>query len=283
MEDVRMAGRKTTVALFVMWVLSRHLAAQLPEGSPSAFERKDDLDAFLADARAYEIKLETEPAVTLQLVPRPVMNWVGSAFVWLDRGRPEVIGTVWKSRGTRTRPAVWKHSFHSLSEHPITARFDGQLVWSPRRAGVTFRPVEGVAAPAETPWRRLAQMRELAHDFSVTGVYPRYESPRRTLRMLSQPVYRYASPERVLDGAIFVYTADIEVIDPDAVLLLEARPHDVGWRWEYAFARFHYVELTGYHREKEVWRVEDEALLMNQNRFGAGPGRDGVYYSVARP
>ena len=117
----------------------------------------------------------------------------------------------------------------------------------------------------------------------MTGVYPRYESPRRKLRLLTQPIYRYASPPRVEDGAIFVYSADVVVTDPDALLILEARQHDGQLRWEYAFARFHYIELTGYHRDKEAWKVEDDLGRTRQHRFGTDPGRDNIYYSVARP
>ena len=269
--------------LLAMCLSLSALVAQVPEDSQSDAERKADLDAFLHDAQTYEITLQTEPAVRLHLAPQPVMNWNGSAFVWLNRRRPEVVGTFWKSSDKRTGRSRWQHAFHSLSEHPITARFDGQLVWSPRTPGLQFHPVEGAEVPADKPWRRLVHMRELARDFSVTGVYPRYESPRRTLRMLSQPIYRYASPPIAQDGAIFVYSADVVVTDPDALLILEARPHDGTLRWEYAIARFHYVELTGYHRDREVWKVEDDSLLMRQHRFGADPGRDGIYYSVARP
>ena len=67
-------------------------------------------------------------------------------------------------------------------------------------------------------------MRELSRDFTVSGFYPRYESPRRTLRLLTQPVFRYTSPPQVEDGAIFVYSADVQAIDPDALLILERVP-----------------------------------------------------------
>jgi len=250
---------------------------------PDDAERKADLESFLVDAKSYEIVMERSPAASLDLVQQPVMNWVGSAFVWTDRGRPEVIGTFWNTRSNRTGQLVRQHAFHSLSERPITAKFEEKLVWNPKSAGLQFRPLDGAEAPSDKAWRRLAQMRELSRDFTVSGFYPRYESPRRTLRLLTQPIFRYASPPRVEDGAIFVYSADVQAIDPDALLILEARPKDGKLRWEYAFARFHYIELTGYHREKEVWKVEDESLLTRQHQFGGGSYRDSIYYSVTRP
>ena len=269
------------VVALCLWPFPR--VAQTTATSQPDAERKADLDAFLADAQEYAIVLQKEAAVALQLVPQPVMNWNGSAFVWTERGRPEVIGTFWKGRDNRTAQPRWQHAFHSLSEHPVTAQFHGQLVWSPRAAGVRFRPVDAAEAPADRPWRRLVQMRELASDFSVSGLYPRYESPRRTLRLLTQPIFRYASPPTVEDGAIFVYSADVVVTDPDALLILEARHSDSGLRWEFTFARFHYIELTGFYRDKEVWKVEDDFLQSRQHRFGSDPGRDSIYYTVTRP
>jgi len=275
--------RGTIAVIWAMCLVLLPTAAETQQPNPPDSERKADLDAFLADAQAYAITLRTEPPVDLDLVPQPVMNWNGSAFVWVSNGRPEAIGTFWKGRNNRTGQARWQHAFHSLSEHPITARFDGQLIWSPKEAGLQFRAATGSEPPADKPRQRLAQMRELARDFSVTGIYPRYESPRRTLRLLSQPIYRYASPPAVADGAIFVYSADVVTTDPDALLIVEARPSDGQLRWEYAFARCHYIELTGYYRDKEVWKVEDDSVRARQHQFGADPGRDSVYYSVARP
>jgi len=259
------------------------LPAQIVAPSGQKADRKSDLDAFLADANAYEIVLETEPAAPLHFVPQPVMNWNGSAFVWTQQGRPEVIATFWKGRDRRTGQPRWQHAFHSLSDQPLTARFENQLIWSPKTPGLTFQPVPDARPPADQPRSRLTQMRDLAADFSVTGIYPRYESSRRNLRLLTQPIFRYASPPKVEDGAIFVYSADVEATDPDAFLLLELRRREGELQWEFAFARFHYVELTGYHRDKEVWKAEDDSARARQHKFGADPGRDSIYYSVAKP
>jgi len=247
-------------------------------------ERKALLEECLKDAKTYEITLGTTAPRKLELWPQSVMNWNGSTFLWLREGRPEVIGTIWPSTDARTKLLRWQHAFHSLSEQPIAARFDGPLIWNPKTPGLEFRPVDGAEAPADKPWRRLAQMRALARDFSVVGIYPRYESPRRTLRMMTQPVFRYEPTLGVgQDGAIFVYSADVVVTDPDALLVLEAHQAESKLRWEYAFARFHYIELTGYHRNQQVWKVESESVLARQHVFGAGPDRENIYYSVARP
>jgi hypothetical protein len=259
-------------------------SAQSGETDASA-DRKTNLEAFLKDAQTYAMTLQTAQPGRVELLPQPVMNWNGSAFVWLKDGRPEVIGTFWRSTDRNTGRPRWPHAFHSLSEHPITAHFDERPVWNPKTPGLQFRPVEGTEQPADKSWRRLAQMRALAREFSVAGIYGRLDdTTRRPLRLLTQPVFRYEPPGGIVrDGAIFAYSADVVVTDPDALLILEARQANGQLRWEYAFARFHFVELTGYHRDQQVWKVESSWPETRQHVFGADPDRDNIYYSVTRP
>ena len=283
--------RGAVAVLLVLWVvhLTRpaHSAAQPIEQNQAdaGADRKANLEAFLKDAQTYEITMQTPRPSRLELLPQSVMNWHGSAFVWLKDGRPEVIGAFWTSLEPRTDRVRYSHAFHSLSEHPLEARFGPRLVWNPAKPGLRFQPIEGAEAPAATSRQRLTQMRELAREFAVTGTYGRLaDTTRRQLRLLTQPIIRYEpTAGTAQDGAIFAYTNDVLGVDPDALLVLEARTVDRKLLWEYSFARFHFTELTGYHREKQVWKVENEWPEPKQHVFGAGPGRDKVYYSVERP
>src|SRR5258708_12623151 len=93
-----MITRGSVVMALTMCLLAPYLAAQTVDKTPSeTADRKADLDTFVKDAQTYDFRLQTETPVLLQLSPQPVMNWNGSAFVWLDPGRPEVIGTFWKT------------------------------------------------------------------------------------------------------------------------------------------------------------------------------------------
>lgn len=251
----------------------------------AAAERKANLEGFLKDAQTYEITLQGPTPRRLELLPKPVMNWDGSAFVWLSEGRPEVIGAFWTSREPRTNRLRHSHAFHSLSEYPLEARFGEHMVWIPKTPGLQFRPIEGAEATADKSWRRLTQMRDLARDFSVKGVYGRLEeTSHRPLRLLSQPIYRYEPPTGdALDGAIFAFTHDVLGTDPDALVVIEARRANGQVRWEYSFARFHFNELNGFHHDKQTWKVENEWPEPKQRVFGGGPGREKVYYSVERP
>lgn len=254
--------------------------------APAAGENREDarkrqLDEFAADAARYELALLAPRPTPLELVPQPVLNWDGSAFVWLKDGRPEAIGALWKTVNARSGRTEYGHAFHSLSEHPITAAFQGQLVWSPKSAGLTFRPVEGADDAAGDARRRLAQLRSLAREF--TAILWKNEA-RSQLRMLTQQIYRYEPTAGAgKDGAIFAFTNTEFGTDPDALVILEARQADGRLRWEYAFARFHYAEMSGNHLDKEVWRVPDTWQERKQHVFGGGPFRDQVYYSVLRP
>ena len=270
-----------------MCLLSTMLCAQVSAETakesgppmPAAVERKRQLEEFARDAAKYEMTLETSKPKRLELHAQPVLNWDGSAFVWLKDGRPEVIGAFWTRMNPRSGALEYGHAFHSLSESPIAAKFDSQLVWSPKEPGLQFKPVEG-AEPADPESRpRSVQLRSLAREFSAI----QWKGGRSQLRMLTQPVFRYEpTAGATKDGAIFAFTNTEFGTDPDALLLLEAREFDGKLRWEYAFARFHYVELSGNHRGKEVWRVNDTWNQRKQHVFGAGPGRDSVYYSVLR-
>jgi hypothetical protein len=267
---------------FAACTLAIMLCGQVPAQPEAEAARKRQLEEFAADAARYEITLDeitlaTPQPTRLALFAQPVLNWDGSAFVWLKDGRPEVIGALWKTTNARTGRLEYGHAFHSLSDSPLTATFKEQRIWSPRTAGLEFRPVDGADPAAADARRRLVQLRSLAREFSVV----QWKGGRAQLRMLTQPIYRYEPTAGITkDGAIFAFTNTEFGTDPDSLLLLEARQADDKLRWEYAFARFYYTELSGNHRDKEVWRVEDTWPQRKQHVFGADPGRDSVYYSV---
>jgi len=267
--------------ILATWIVAMASLAQAAPNQPAAdAQRKRQLEEFAADAAKYEVALLTPQPLRLELLAQPVLNWDGSAFVWLKDGRPEAIGAFWKTLDARTGKLLYGHAFHSLSDRPLTARMDGKLVWSPTAAGLEFRPALGAEAVADDSRRRLVQLRSLAREFTAI----QWKGSRAQLRMLTQPIYRYepsAGPAK--DGAIFAFTNTEFGTDPDALLILEARQAGGKLRWEYAFARFHYAELSGNHRDQEVWRVADSWQERKQHRFGADPGRENAYYSVILP
>ena len=176
-------------------------------------------------------------------------------------------------------PVIRKHTFHSLADQPLTAEFQSRLIWSPKSAGVKFAAVPSAEPPADDHRRRMTQMRALARQFTLTMVD--LQEDKSELRLMTQPLMRYQpAAGQAVDGAIFAFAI---ATDPEALLILEARKHGGGLRWEFAFARFHFVTLAAEHGGKEVWRVEPDKDLM-RTVFGSDPQqREKTYYSVIAP
>ncbi len=270
------------------WALFGALVSQVPGApiaeAPAAGAPKAALDEFVAEAKTYRIALGGADDKHLELAPQPLLHWGnparngedGAVFAWLKDGRPEVIGSVFEypARGVVVR----KHALHSLSDQPVIAMFDNVEVWSPKTGGVKFAAVSGAAPPDNSPRRRLSQMRELARQFSVELID--LKDSKSELRLMSQPLLRYEPKAGVTkDGAIFAFAIGT---DPEALLLLESRKSEGAARWEFAFARFHFVTLTARHENREVWHVEPDRD-MHQTVFGASdPQREKIYYSVVK-
>jgi hypothetical protein len=104
--------------------------------------------------------------------------------------------------------------------------------------------------------------------------------------LLTQPLYRYEGLDPgkldrgVLDGAIFSFAVGT---DPEVLLVLEARQLKDGARWEFAIARFHYVEMKAKYKDREVFSAEALPKIDNLD-LGTAEYRDSVYatYHVER-
>jgi hypothetical protein len=243
------------------------------------------LEGFKAEAAEYKVHLQSRATESLQVVKEPVLRWDnpartgenGATFVWTLGGRPEMIGTIFTYR--LNDKINRKHEYHSLATEPLAAEFRGKEVWAPKVAGVKFAPLAEAAAPAGTSRQRLTQMKALAREFSAS--MKDAEGEPYQLRLLTQPLFRYEPEDKgVLDGAMFSFSLGT---DPEVLLLLEARPVKDAHQWQFAFARFHYVELKAFHKEREVFRAEALPNINNLN-LGSSEYRDSIYatYHVER-
>ncbi len=276
------------MAILQTWIVAGALCGQAAvppvAEQPAAAAAKAARDQFVAEAQNYTIIQQGKPDAPLELAPQPLLNWSnparngedGAVFVWLKAGRPEAIGSVFEFplRGAVVR----KHAFHSLSSQPLVAKSGDVEIWAPKKPGLVFVPVPGAELPADSTRRRLAQMRELSRQFSLELVD--LKESKSELRLMTQPLMRYepqAGP--VQDGAIFAFAIGT---DPEALLLLESRKSGDALRWEFAFARFHFVTISARHEGQEVWKVEPDRDMYN-TVFGRGdPQREKIYYSVMK-
>jgi hypothetical protein len=239
---------------------------QAPAEAPAGdAEAEAAYRAFRQQAEVYDIRAGDGKA--LALYDQALLNCGnpvrlqerGALFLWLRAGRPQAIGSVF----TCALPdkVHQKHGFHSLAETALAATVDGTPVWAPAAGAIQWRALPGAPAPAGSPRLRLTQMRGLVRRFGVTLISA--EGERTGLRPMPQPLFRYAAEEAgVADGAIFSF---VVATDPEALLLIEAAGEPDGLAYRYAWARFHYWQLSAELDGATVWAVEaDETQAVNQ-------------------
>lgn len=215
---------------------------------------------FSGDARKYVI-LTMPDRTPLVLNEKSLLNWTnpvrqsekGETFVWLHKQRPYAIATFF-TYGYDNKTYL-KHEFHSLSPVALEATFDSKTAWTPKDPGLTWKDVPMAPAPAGNRTGRILQMRQLARQFRAELNSPKNE--RTELRLAPRPLYEYSAPGvGVLDGVILSF---VVATDPEVLLLMEAYDDNRGGKsatsFRYAFARFHYWDVTAYLGDDKVWQA----------------------------
>jgi hypothetical protein len=254
------------VGIGAVVALAAAVSAQEPNNPPdfapvNAQVNKERIDAALEltqqEAAKYAMTLGDEANSVATLRKDPVLKWSnpaageihGNVYLWTVNDRPVAVGSLFKWFSPHTHMS---QEFHSLAEVPLKGSYAGRQVWTTREAGVTFAPIEDAPRPAASTRQRLVQMRHLAKDFAATK--KARDEQRQELRLLPQPIYRYAAPQQdVLDGGLFVF---VQGTDPEVFLLLEARGEADEALWTFSAARMNSV---GFHlrlKDREVWTKE---------------------------
>jgi hypothetical protein len=242
---------------WIVWTLVLPSLLGQVEGKESeAFHER-----ALAAARGYEIDLAGEPATRLKLKEEPVLRWTnpvqsdgaGEVYIWTDRGRPEAVVSIYRFVGAGGKPGL-HHEFHSLALTPLSARGANERRWACEEAGLVLAPVPDADKPADSPTARRRQIRQIAEQFQALKTDRQMDQ--RTLRLLTQPLYRYEPAEGdVLDGALYAF---VEGTDPEVLLLIEARKTGERHEWQYALARLNSVHLEAKYQDTSVW---DQPLI----------------------
>lgn len=236
--------------------------AASPDDKPEPGRLKALLALHEADADQFAIFKDAARTQRLALRREPVYRWTnptrsggqeGDVFLWTDKGRPEAVGCIF-SHPEEGRVRVVCHELHSLSTGTLTVDRESSNRWEPRVPGVELRAVPGAPEPAASAPARLRQMNAIAREF--TGHSSDHGGKRWEFRLLTRPLYRYASTDpEVLDGAVFAFVTSAGT-DPEALLLLECRKREgQPARWEFGIARFSDVPLWMEHKGTEVWSV----------------------------
>lgn len=253
---------RLSICLLLLVLFASRVGGDEPPGSGDL--EKQNIEAALKLTRESAAKYEftlTEKHDTLVLREQPILRWsnpergqiYGNVFLWTDRGRPAVVGSLFKWFSPFTHMS---HEFHSLSLGEIAGKYESKDVWRATQPGVTFAPVPDAPAVAATSAGRLTQMRQLARQFGARTVDR--EGLKLELRQLAQPVYRYEIEKDsadLLDGALFVF---VQGTDPELWLMLEARPSAGKGAavWQYGLARMNSITFDVQFDGRDVWHLD---------------------------
>jgi hypothetical protein len=260
------------IALFVaipLLLADLARAQDQPPGEASAAKdtaAQKRIDFLQGKMARYTVHAAGEEKIVYPLEKELALRWSnpvsgvvdGGIFVWTDGRRPMVIGKCFLNE---VREA-WGEAIQSVASGPLVMNYDGREIWKPATAGVSFHPISGPAKPAATAGARLSQMRSLLRRVEVIGIWGEKESSEWSLRMLTTPVHRYASPpDRIVDGAVFAFTQG--GTNPEAVALIELAETDDGPRWQVAVTRLtHYAVRARLDGEviADLPRIENPAI-----------------------
>jgi hypothetical protein len=247
--------------VFLLAVLSPSLFAQ--DGSSAEKALREKWQTVYAEiAQSIEMRcgekkfaLEAKPLL-FYTNPVRATDQHGTIFLWTDRGRPAVFGSVWSALNrTDTSLRNITHEWHSLVEEPdVQAVRGGQTDWTSGEPGIAWQSLDSASGPAPAPASsrpgRLSQMREIAR--GLTASITAEEA--NELRLMTQPLYR--CPEKTpgaIDGAIFVYSL---ATDPELILLIEAAESASKPAYRVAFARFGNLAMEVKQQDRTLWTCD---------------------------
>jgi hypothetical protein len=191
-------------------------------------------------------------------VGNPCLRWTNSvgdgdtaqgivAVYTHNKGRPDVVAKFF-SIGQKK----WVTEFAIIAEKDVAIMRSGNEFWKPSEYVCKFSDLPKSPVPADKPALRLAQMRTIAADFSVVNYFGVKEA-KQNMRLLTQPVYRYAEEGKIVDGAVFVYAIGT---DAECCVLVEAAKDDKGSRYRYAVAPMSIFKLEVSYKDAPVWQIE---------------------------
>ena len=244
-------------------------AAPLPADEPAekkASEKESDLAPPTARELAEQRMVFMKTALsrfTIRLGDRKEVAKVGDPCLrWNDpvSNSADGVVAVYAHNGGRPDALVqfflnarklWIAEFTIIPDADVSVLRSGREHWRPSEFVCKFADLPRSPEPAARPALRLPQMRALAADFAVVDYFGDQEM-KVDLRLLTQPVYRYAEEGRIVDGAVFVFAHGT---NPECCVLVEAYRDDKGSRYRYAVAPMSIYRLEARYKGEVVWSV----------------------------
>jgi hypothetical protein len=244
------------LSLLAIALFASSALAQAPEQKPESVWQK----IFRQQAAAYRFRTGDDEG-EVKVSADPILFWSqpvrggddGAIYLWTKGGRPQAIGAFfiwpWREGGQAIT-----HELHSLSDKPFTATWQ-ERPWKSPEGAVSYQALTDATPPAETPERRLQQMKLLAREFAATSHGK--DDRDWELRLLPRPLYRYEltgdQKSTVLDGVLFGF---VQGTDLEIVLMLEAVRTEKGNVWRWSAARMSDLPLALSRGDAAVWQVE---------------------------
>lgn len=246
-------------ALCLSLVLLAQSGADAP-GDAARAARLPPLQAIL-DGTTMEA-ITPAGRVKVEPIPDPIYRYDdparlyadGAIWAWMQSARPVALMTLTTMResdGSTSR----KCEMVSLASVPLSASIPPDWAWEPAGPGLVRLPIPTAPAPARDEVLRLRQMKEQARRFGASEFFaPTKQAAigRYELRLLPQPVLRYAAPgSGVIDGAIFFLAYGT---NPEVAIQIEASGEGSSAPiWSYGLARIARAELHVTLDNGEVW------------------------------
>ncbi|MEZ6129486.1 MAG: hypothetical protein R3C59_12455 [Planctomycetaceae bacterium] len=232
--------------------------AALPEKNDNPAQRFYNEFAETAQALAFITLTDAQP-FTLQ--QEPLMKFAsegttfGSVYVWHDADqRLAMIGTIGSLPIQNVNVEfVELHLLKPAAIQPVPFTGFPAKTWTPEIEDLTLRPLSNAPAVAAAERSRLTQMRNLARQFAAEMTH---DGRTNQLRLLPQPLYRYADSTQKRDGALFAFVWDTGT-DPELILRIESVPTEGNPQWHYQPIRFTWRQLALNHNDVTVWQVEE--------------------------
>jgi len=233
--------------------------AQNPADEPDEREQTARLRMAEVHVGKIEMRLVAGGREVVPRIERPLLlygdsardNADGTLWAWGTKGRPLALLETYESTkggGGRANAITLTGTQLIIAKAPTTSA----TVWQPQQTQIEPIAFPDAPAPSDRETIRLRQMKDLARRMSAHEFWDP-DNSRFELRLLVQPVHRYADPEsKIHDGAMFVLAHGT---NPEVIVLLEALGESLAAsRWHYSLARLGSAELRLAIDDREVWR-----------------------------
>jgi hypothetical protein len=196
-------------------------------------------------------RLNPNPVFRYDDQPRRFID--ATMWVWTDEGRPVAFQKVEAKYRAGNGVPEWGYCFGSVSPELLSAEWPGGRKFRSTEPGIVLRRLSSAPEVAESGPLQRRQLRDLARRFSCRIVTDPNNNVTQETRLLTRPLLEYADAKTDLPGAVFAFAAN--GVNPDVLILLEAREDGSDLHWNFAPARMTSSGVTLRFDESVVWDV----------------------------